>query len=50
VWFGRKAWGPSLKVRDNGNETTESDKGEEEKEDLNNEDEAFLLTKLSELN
>lgn len=52
VWFGYKAWGPLLKVRDNGDKITESNKGEEEKEekDPNNEDKAFLLTKLLELN
>jgi hypothetical protein len=51
VWFGRKSWGPSLKVRDSGDETTESDEGkEEEEEDPNSEDEAFLLIKLLELN
>ena len=51
AWFGRKAWGPSLKVQDNRDEITESDEGEEEEvEDPNSEDEAFLLIELSELN
>jgi hypothetical protein len=50
VWFGRKAWGPSLKVLDNGDQGTDSEEGEEEEEELNSEDEAFLLFELSELN
>ena len=51
IWFGRKAWGPSLKVRDNRDEITDSNEGEEEEEeDPNSEDEAFLLLELLELN
>ena len=50
IWFGRKAWGPSLKVMDNGDEITNSDEGDQEEEDPNSEDETFLLAKLSELN
>lgn len=50
VWFGCKAWGLSLKVLDNGGEVIDSEDGEEEEEEPNSEDEAFLLSELSELN
>jgi hypothetical protein len=51
VWFGRKAWGPLLKVMDNGDEITDFDESDQEKEeDPNNEDETFLLSELLELN
>jgi hypothetical protein len=51
VWFGRKAWGPSLKIPDSDAEGEDSEvESIEEEEDLNSEDEGFLLSELSELN
>jgi hypothetical protein len=51
VWFSYKAWGPSLKVRDSGDKITDFNEGkEEEEEDPNSKDEAFLLIKLLKLN
>jgi hypothetical protein len=49
VWFGRKAWGPSLKVADSEGETDSEDEDSEEEEQLNSEDEAILLSGLSDL-
>jgi hypothetical protein len=52
VWFGRKAWGPSLKVPDSDAEEDEDSEVEstKEEEDLNSGDEGFLLSGLSKLN
>ena len=51
VWFGRKAWGPSLKIPNLDAEEEDSEvESTKEEEDLNSEDEGFLLLELSKLN
>ena len=50
VWFGRKAQGPSLKIPDLDAEEDSKVESTNKEEDLNSEDESFLLLGLSKLN
>jgi hypothetical protein len=51
VWFGKKAWGPFLKIPDSDTEEEDSEvESTDKEEDLNSEDKSFLLSGLSELN